>query len=85
MERSNDCEALGRQAFEQDEDLQRVPRVERAHWLIQQEHARAQGGVREIELGLANSTHGEVKKGLGGGEVLVLAPRVPNGRPAASK
>jgi HlyD family secretion protein len=43
------------------------------------------GERREIELGLANSTHGEVKKGLDGGEVLVLAPRVPNGRPAASK
>lgn len=45
-----------------------------------------QGGERrEIELGLANATHGEVKKGLDGGEILVLAPRTPVGRAAAAK
>jgi len=37
------------------------------------------GERREIELGLANATHGEVKKGLEGGELLIVSPRTPAG------
>lgn len=43
------------------------------------------GERREIELGLANATHGEVKKGLDGGELLVLTPRVPAKQVVAAK
>jgi hypothetical protein len=34
------------------------------------------GERREIELGPANATHAKVEKGLAGGEVLLLTPRV---------
>jgi len=43
------------------------------------------GEHREIELGLANATHGEVKKGLEGGEQLVLTPLMPARAPGAAK